>query len=227
MKKNILMTVAALALIATQAFAIPNLQLYIPGATYVGETWVTTSNQFELWVIGNAKFQPIEDVYLAAAYVTGETGTIAITPVGGSTPLALSLSGADGTVPLLGDGSGLAPHDPWGPGTSWFSYFLGDFTSDADTIHDYTDGTSDTGTGQINKYNVDITGYASGLHFDAYDHIETGNHTRYIFAPFSHDGESTGGETTTPVPEPGTVMLLGAGFLSLAIYAKRRQRDNR
>lgn len=217
MRKLILTAALALTLIASQAFAIPNLQLYIPGATYVNETWVTSSNSFELWVIGNDKFQPIVDVYLAAAYATGETGTITITPTGSLTPLAVAFSGDDGSVPLLGDGSQLAPHAPWGPGTSWYSYFLGDFTSSADTIYDYTSGTSDQGTGQINKYNVDVTGYASGLHFDAYDHVQTGNHTQSISAPFSHDAGST------PVPEPGTVVLLGAGLLSLAVYSKRRR----
>lgn len=30
-------------------------------------------------------------------------------------------------------------------------------------------------------------------------------------------------ESITPVPEPGTMLLLGAGFLSLAIYGKRRR----
>lgn len=30
-------------------------------------------------------------------------------------------------------------------------------------------------------------------------------------------------ESITPVPEPGTMLLLGAGFLSLAIYGKRRK----
>lgn len=219
MKKLVLATVLALSLIATQAFAIPTLQLYIPGATYVDETWVINSNSFELWVIGNSKFMPISDVYLAAAYTTGETGEITITATGSSTPLATAFSGGDGTTPQLGDGSQLSPHAPWGNGTSWYSYILGDFTSDAVAIQDYTGGTSDQGTGQINKYNVDIIGYASGLHFDAYDHIESGNHTRYVFAPFSHDGENG----SNPVPEPGTVVLLGAGLLSLAIYGKRRR----
>lgn len=220
MRKFILLAVTALTFIATQALAIPTLQLYIPGATYddADETWVISSNQFELWVIGDGKAMPIEDVYLAAAYATGETGSIALTPVGGSTALAVSLSGGDDTVPLMGDGSPLPSHGIYGPGTSWFSYFLGDFTSDAETIYDYTTGTAGTGTGQINKYNVDVTGYSSGLHFDAYDHVAAGNHTKHVFAPNSHDAGST-----NPVPEPGTVMLLGAGFLSLAIYTKRRK----
>jgi hypothetical protein len=30
-------------------------------------------------------------------------------------------------------------------------------------------------------------------------------------------------DTTPPVPEPGTMMLLGAGFLGLAVYGKRRR----
>ncbi|WP_226377688.1 choice-of-anchor N protein [Citrifermentans bremense] len=205
-------------MIATQAFAIPELQLYIPGSTYISDTWVINSNSFELWVIGNGAKGPIYGVSLAAAYATGETGTINITPTGSSTSLAVALSGGDGTSPLLGDGSSLSPHAPWGAGTSWYSYLLGDFTSKADTIYDYTPGSTDHGLGQINKYNVDIVGYASGLHFDAYDHYESKNHTTYVVNPFSHDGENT-----NPVPEPGTVVLLGAGLLSLAIYGKRRR----
>lgn len=37
----------------------------------------------------------------------------------------------------------------------------------------------------------------------------------------SHVDEFSG----TPVPEPGTMMLLGAGFLGLAVYSKRRKNN--
>jgi threonine dehydrogenase-like Zn-dependent dehydrogenase len=37
----------------------------------------------------------------------------------------------------------------------------------------------------------------------------------HLFAPFSHDAESS------QVPEPGTVMLLGSGLVGLAFYRFR------
>lgn len=36
-------------------------------------------------------------------------------------------------------------------------------------------------------------------------------------------GDGGGGGGGNPVPEPGTMMLLGAGFLGLVVYGKRRQ----
>ena len=57
------------------------------------------------------------------------------------------------------------------------------------------------------------------LHFDLYSLAYKDNRDPYIrgdFAPFSHDAE------TAPVPEPSTLVLLGAGLLGLAVYRRKK-----
>lgn len=80
-----LITLVVLSL-GTSAWAIPNLQIYIPGAEYVvetdadgntWETWVINSLNYELWVIG-ANYD-IFDVKFAAAVPTDQDGTIEVT----------------------------------------------------------------------------------------------------------------------------------------------------
>ena len=80
-----------------------------------------------------------------------------------------------------------------------------------------------TGTGLYwMAFNVDVSSLASGydIHFDLYSEKARcgGDIDINQFAPFSHDAQSGG----APVPEPGTIVLLGAGLLGLAIYGKRR-----
>jgi hypothetical protein len=60
-----------------ESFAVPNLQIYIPGATYEDETWVIDKYDFELWVIG-ANYN-LEDVKFAAAVPTNQDGSIEVT----------------------------------------------------------------------------------------------------------------------------------------------------
>jgi len=60
-----------------ESFAVPNLQIYIPGATYEDETWVIDKYDFELWVIG-ANYT-LEDVKFAAAVPTNQDGSIEVT----------------------------------------------------------------------------------------------------------------------------------------------------
>jgi hypothetical protein len=231
MKKRLLgLTAAALMLSAASAQAIPALQLYIVGANYdpQDQTWITTSNHFDLWVIGSDDKEPIYNVLLAAAFKTGETGTITLTPTraGVSDPSlpktpTLGPSGI-GTRPVMGDGSLLPSAGTYGPGTSWRSFALGDFSAKDSPVADYSTmvPTTFSQTGQINAYSVDITGY-SDVHFDAYDDVASGNKGKFrsVFAPFSHDAE-----VAAPVPEPGAMALFGVGLLGLAVYGKRRQK---
>lgn len=217
--------VALLLVGAGTASAIPVLQLYIEGASYdaTDETWVATSNSFNLWVIG---LSPVGGVEVAFAFTTGETGSVTLTPTtagdfdglpgdddtslpGGGVQVATeATASADGAVPLRGDGTPLPTHGIYGPGTSFLEFGLGHFTLTDSPIGDYQGTpTSFPRRGQINVYTVTVTGFESGLHIDAYGYKVIGGNDgtiKAVSAPFSHDAG---------VPEPSALMLLGAGLL--------------
>ncbi len=241
-----LLTAVLLAIFAvsTPCYAIPALQIYLEGATYDSdsETWVASgSDTLRLWVIGDVgSVGTIADVKLSVAYDAAFTPTFTFTPsqTGGylgytdaTTPVAPTYTqtqvvvDASGPFPLLGDGSSLPPHDVFLPGTAWQEFSLGDFASTDSAIADFTADSSDslvpqTGdkSGQINVYDITITGVPSGftVHFDAYDHYTTGTSVKYKFAPLSHDGE------TTTVPEPTSLLLLGLGLLATSAAARKK-----
>ncbi len=235
-KLKIFFAATGLLLLApASSYAVPVLQLYMEGSTYdtADETWSIGSPTFTLWVLGEtSKFGTVYDVNLVVSHLTGETGSISLTPTtatagllpspgDSSTPVAAVHNGSgSATAPITGDGSPLPSHGIFGDGVSWDTYLLGDFSLGDSPIGDYTTGACPGGgctwptAGQINAYDVIVTGY-SWVHFDAFDHVVSGSKTKYIKAPFSHDAN------TTSVPEPNTLILLGSGFLGL--WATKRR----
>ncbi|MGQ9592319.1 MAG: choice-of-anchor N protein, partial [Planctomycetota bacterium] len=99
-------------------------------------------------------------------------------------------------------------------------YSIGDFSLKDSPVADlqYTfptyPGSAWTGNaGQLNAYEVTVSGY-SVVHFDAYDTVASGSKVK--FAPFSHDA-------SVVVPEPTTLLLLGAGLAGIGLVRRRKR----
>jgi hypothetical protein len=81
-----------------------------------------------------------------------------------------------------------------------------------------------SGSGMYYKvFHVNVSGLEPGylIHFDLYNtklFKREGDIDVSKFAPFSHDAESR------RVPEPSTLLLLGGGLLSLAVFGKRARK---
>src|SRR5688572_501687 len=191
------LTTAAFVLgLASPALAVPILQLYVEGADYdaATETWTLTgADTIRLWTIGNVDGPgskgTIEDVKLSIAYDAGALPTFSLTPTttggyGGFTDPStadaptLIQTRTDGSVPLLGDGSPLPSHGEYGSQTWWQEFMLGDFTQTDSPVADFIDAfpTAEyTDAGQINVYEIGVSGYTGTIHFDLYDHVQSQN----------------------------------------------------
>jgi hypothetical protein len=223
------MIAAALIVLASAipANALPVLQMYLEGARYDqdSDAWITGSSDLTLWVVGNTgENGTIADVKLTAAFLTGETGNISITPTQttlladpsmSATPILNSSVGADGTTPVMSSGEALPDHGIYGSGVSFSQWELGDLSLTDSAIGDFTGSfpSSLTGTGQINAYNISVSGY-SMIHFDTFNHVEAPSHTFY--SSFS---------SPSAVPEPSSILLLGMGLGGGLAFRRLRRKE--
>ena len=206
-----------LAIVAPQAaWAVPDLQLYVEGATYdpQSETWVTASSTFNLQVLvaNNA----LEDVYVAVAIPPDGD------PAGGTVTLngsAVTISPTKGT-PIMSNGQSLPGHGIYP--TYFGTYLLGDLVPTAATpVQDMQPGGGGgwSTLGLTVNIPVSISGFGS-VHFDVYDHIA--GDTRVRFAPFSHDAEYAPEPSSLLLLLSGTGGMLGLGVCRRVVSRRRR-----
>jgi len=220
MKKALLCTLL-MACLVPAAFAVPNLQLYIPGGTYnhSSETWISSSQNFEIWVIASNLdhlSSPIYDVTLTAALASGQApigGALTVTPVGGSAHTFGLGEYQHGNPPATGSDAGDLPSHGIFP-TNYVEFLCASQTS-APYVDTYNmpDGGGPT-HGNIFKFYVSTT--YSMVHFDAYGFLRS-HDGKFIKAPFSHDAEMTA------VPEPASMLLFGIGLAGAGIVRKLRK----
>lgn len=209
MRRLILLMATAVALLSFQsAFAIPALQIYIPGADWDGstQTWVTDNSNFELWVIvANTDSKPVFDLTLVAALAQGQA------PIAG----ALTIDGTDydaftyGTPPIAGSDAGDYPPHSIYP-TNFIEMQIAALVDTyPQTVHNMPDY-ADTAPGKIFTFQVSTT--YEYVHFDAFGYHNESDGL-FKFVPNSHDGEYE-------IPEPSTLLLFGCA-LGLAGITRR------
>ena len=230
MKKYLLFLVSAMVLFATQAFALPALQLG-PGTgdpewTFdpVEETWVFNGDQTTVNAYANATRDAGGNG--GYAWLPGDADLYAYLVVS-AMPQSDVLDGDvfDITVsnavldtfgwgtPPLSDANSLAPHGIY---QTYFEIYEFQFDGAIGEISNVQPGNVGTGQGYTESFDITFNGSSlldfAGLHFDLFTF--DGNGQVFSFAPFSHDA-------AMKVPEPGTLGLVLVSFIIFGLIRRR------
>lgn len=236
--------ITGLLLVASgAAFALPELQLTIPGGTYNGsvETTIASGQTFDVYALFDPKKDSLSDTFYISVALELGLGDSPVTGAvvnGGSfvfngTTVNVTSSmtqGTPGALPTHGDFA------------TWYQDFSFQFVNDSAHLTTAFDAQTTTpasisGGCAINcvffmPFSVDtsLLNSAYSIHFDLYDQATRNGSNQGVNAPFSHDAQSTsGGCTDAPcgprqqLPEPATWLLAALGFAGIAI-ARRRSR---
>jgi hypothetical protein len=233
---------------ATPAFAIPEMQLDIKDGTYVDTTedTVIQDDNFTVGAIYNSG-SPSGTFYLSLALLTDAYGKVNALPGGASISVTY-----DGATQVINNwtfgtpigGPELPPHDVF---DTTYGYLTFSFDANDPRITNYdvqtaggdwtTRSCAQDCSGTVKEFDVALTGLEGyAVHFDFFYITETGNgKLKTVKAPFSHDAtgyacdpetDENGCDGPPPppqgLPEPGTLMLLGAGLLGLGAARRRK-----
>ncbi len=206
----------------SQAWAIPNLQIYIPGATYdiSSETWIIGSYNYDLMVVG-ANLN-IYDVKIAIAVPEGEDGNISLSWLGNSqadvnlnenvgidyTTYWNAYSNANHTSSnhdystyafckaAEGDYPLMGDGTPLaGHGvfpTDFYEYYIGDFGADVEDVYNFNPPDGYSGDSYYINYPDDLSDLDSGRGEIKAFHLEVTGYTWADIVAYDHVEKSNG-----------------------------------
>lgn len=212
--------------------AVPTLQLYSENAFYdtTTESWMTYENPFVLQVQGadqpnNLNYIDQVKLYIAVpSQYYNQFGSVRIEGV--SSSLEQGFSPATFTSDMFTKVPPVPPDLARSHGIYNDAYYvtvplenLDVNKNPSDTIINYVDIAEDktppgTGTGDIDLYKITYSDFFL-IHMDltGMTHYNNSKKDAMKFAPFSHDADAV-------IPEPGSLLLLGIGFIGLAVASR-------
>lgn len=184
----------------TDQLAVGMFRVSTPGSTVVAPQfkfeWTGNSGTQKVGIFGWNGAGTVERLFFDGSNVAGDVAT------------AIWDTANSGRIVTIGQQS-ISSTTFTGIDKNFFGFFFQP-TTGSDLTYYTVDSLNPNGEARVLGFDADLKN--GGILF-AY---EDGSDFDYQDAGFFV-------ESITPVPEPGTMMLVGAGFLSLAIYGKRRR----